>query len=106
MKKETPAPNQWEMDFWFPHTRQVLTVQEVALAFCMSDNQVRALIDEQKFVATPINDQTKVERQHLRLERWSVVAWKLNQLEDQEIHLPIKENAQVKWWRTELRKRA
>lgn len=104
--KPIPPTAQFETDFWFPHARPVVTVQEVALVFAMSDDQVRDLCEEGLLVAAGIGDQANAKRTHLRVERWSAVAWRLNQLEKQGVRPPIKETPQVTWWRGELKQRA
>ncbi len=104
--KPIPPTAQFETDFWFPHARQVVTVREVALVFAISDDQVRDLCDEGLLVAAGIGDQGSVQRTHLRIERWSAVAWRLNELEKQGVRPPIKETPQVTWWRQELKERA
>lgn len=96
---------QLEIDLWFSHRRPVLTVTEVAAAFAMSDTHVRGLIETGTFVAAAINEDAPNNRVHLRIERWSVIAWRLNLLADQGQELPFKETPQVTWWRQELRDR-
>jgi len=96
---------QLETDLWFAHSRPVLTISEVARAFAMSENQVRAQVDQGVFVGAPINCESHLARVHLRIERWSVIAWRLNLLADQGQELPFKETPQVTWWRQELRDR-
>ncbi len=98
-------PSLFETDSWFPHSRPVLTVAEVAHAFAMSENQVRALIDSGVIVAAAINCDGSRGRVHLRIERWSVIAWRLNLLAESGQQLPFKESPQVTWWRAELLKR-
>lgn len=94
-----------ETDLWFLHTRPVLTINEVANAFAISDTYVRNLIDTGTFVAAAINDESHGQRAHIRIERWSVVAWRLNLLADQGQELPFKESPQIAWWRQTLRDR-
>lgn len=96
------------MDFWFPHGRQVVTAREVATAFSMSEDQVAALEEQGILVAAPINDAPSGQRKrvHLRYERFSVVAWRLNELESRGQSLPIKETPAIAWWRHQLRERA
>ncbi|KAF0176463.1 MAG: hypothetical protein FD161_3002 [Limisphaerales bacterium] len=101
-----PPTAQFETDFWFPHARQVVTVREVALVFAISDDQVRDLCEEGLLVAAGIGDQAGAQRAHLRIERWSAVAWRLNELEKAGVRPPIKETPQVTWWRQELKQRA
>lgn len=98
-------PSLFEIDFWFPHHRPVLTIAEVAASFSMSENQVRALIEQGVFVAAAINCESHQARVHLRIERWSVIAWRLNLLAESGQELPFKESPQVTWWRAELSKR-
>jgi hypothetical protein len=98
-------PSLFETDFWFPHHRPVLTITEVAQTFAMSENYVRNLVEEGLFVAAAINDPSSPTRVHLRIERWSVIAWRLNLLAEQGQQLPFKESPQVTWWRAELSKR-
>lgn len=94
-----------ETDAWFPHARPVLTIAEVAYGFAMSENQVRALVEQGTFVAAAINCDSHRARAHMRIERWSVVAWRLNLLADQGQELPFKESPQIAWWRQTLRDR-
>lgn len=103
--QQSNQPSLFETDSWFPHSRPVLTVAEVAHAFAMSENQVRALIDSGVIVAAAINCDGNRGRVHLRIERWSVIAWRLNLLAEQGQQLPFKESPQVTWWRAELLKR-
>lgn len=98
-------PSLFEMDFWFPHSRPVLTVNEVAQTFAISEDQVRALAERGVFVAAGISECNSNTRVHLRIERWSVIAWRLNLLAEQGQELPFKESPQVTWWRGELLKR-
>ena len=98
-------PSLFETDFWFPHHRPVLTITEVAETFAMSENYVRNLVEEGLFVAAAINDPSSPARVHLRIERWSVIAWRLNLLAESGQQLPFKESPQVTWWRAELLKR-
>lgn len=104
MKTAETIP-QLETDLWFLHQRPVLTVNEVAKAFAISEDHVRALADKGIFVAGGIEDGANSTRVHLRIERWSVIAWRLNLLADQGQELPFKETPQVTWWRQELRDR-
>jgi len=101
-----PAPLQFEMDWWFPHSREIVSVAEVARVFQISEEQVRNLVDEGKLVAAGIGDKDNPKRVHLRVERWSAVAWRLNALADMGVRPPVRETQQVTWWRAELRKRA
>lgn len=104
--KPPAATQQLEFtDDWFPHSRPMLTIAEVAKAMSISDDQVRALIDSGVFVALPIGDAPEQQRQHLRIERWSVIAWRLNRLADAGITYPLKPSPQVQWWQTQLRTR-
>ncbi len=98
-------PSLFETDSWFPHTRPVLTPAEIADAFAMSPWHVRTLVEQGIFVGAGINDPSSVARVHLRIERWSVIAWRLNLLAEQGQELPFKESPQVTWWRGELLKR-
>jgi hypothetical protein len=97
-------PSLFETDSWFPHSRPVLTIAEVAGAFAMSSFHVRTLAEQGIFVGAGINDPS-AGRTHLRIERWSVIAWRLNLLAEQGQQLPFKESPQVTWWRAELLKR-
>jgi hypothetical protein len=103
--KTAEAIPQLETDLWFPHQRPILMLQEVAEAFVMSEWKVRELVQEGIFVAAGINGLSNPTRVHLRIERWSVIAWRLNLLADQGQELPFKETPQVTWWRQELRDR-
>ena len=60
-------------DWLFPHTRQVLRIDEVANALAISEQQVRDLIDVGELSALPINDEPDPVRQHMRVLRASVV---------------------------------
>lgn len=104
MKTADPSPH-LEGDPWFTHHRPVLTLTEVAAAFAISIYQVRDLVDEGVIVAAGVHSHTTPGRVHLRIERWSVIAWRLNLLADQGQELPFKETPQVTWWRQELRDR-
>ncbi len=60
-------------------------------------------MEEGYFVAAAVS--TDLSRVHLRIERWSVIAWRLNLLAESGQQLPFKESPQVTWWRAELSKR-
>ncbi|HEY1174273.1 MAG TPA: hypothetical protein VGH19_23100 [Verrucomicrobiae bacterium] len=98
-------PSLFEADSWFPHSRPVLLLQEVADAFVISTRAVRDLVDEGVLVAAGVHSHATPGRVHLRIERWSVIAWRLNLLAEQGQQLPFKESPQVTWWRAELLKR-
>ena len=83
----------------------MVTAQEIARAFAISDDQVRALAEAGLIVGAAINDGTNRQRVHNRFERWSVVAWRLEEMAKQGTCPPVKETPQVTWWRSELRKR-
>jgi hypothetical protein len=100
---ESGAPN--ETDPWFGHQRPVLTVSEVAIAFAIGESQVRSLVDSGVFAAAGIHGGSLGRRVHLRIERWSVIAWRLNLLAEQGQELPFGKTPQVIWWREELRTR-
>lgn len=101
----TNQPSLFETDSWFPHARPVLLLQEVADAFVISTRAVRDLVDEGVLVAAGVHSHAAPGRVHLRIERWSVIAWRLNLLAEQGQELPFKESPQVTWWRGELLKR-
>ena len=107
MSAPAKIPTQFETDFWFSHCRQVVSAHDVALAFGMSIDQVADLEQRGIFIAAPINDAplSARKRLHLRYERFSVVAWRMNELEDNGTPIPIKETPQITWWRRELRNR-
>lgn len=99
------CPEHYEADYMFAHARPVVTVQDICLAFSISDDQVRALHDAGLLVGAGVGDEANPKRQHLRFERWSVVAWRLEMLARQGFKLPIKETPLITWWRGELRER-
>jgi len=100
---QSNQPSLFETDTWFPHSRPVLLLHEVAETFAISDWKVRELVQEGILVAAGItSDKARV---HLRIERWSVIAWRLNLLAESGQQLPFKESPQVTWWRAELSKR-
>jgi hypothetical protein len=104
--QSAPPPEHHAADCWFSEGRQVLTITDVCKALHMSRNQVRNFVDQGWFVASSKSATTKPRRNHITLERWSVVAWKLNQLEDQGAqNPPIQQNFMIRYWRGELRKR-
>lgn len=104
LKKTTnPTPAKLLANWLFPHSRPVVKPGEVEFALAMSDEQVRAHVDQGNFVAAPINDQPAM-REHLRIMRWSVEAWWLNQLEDKGTPLQVGQTQEVTWWRGELRR--
>jgi len=104
-KPPVNCPECYEADFMFAHNRPVLTVRDICLAFSISDEQVRALNEAGLIVGAGVNDQVNPQRIHLRFERWSVVAWRLEALAEQGHDLPIKETPLITYWRTELQKR-
>ncbi len=71
--RATPSPDQFQTDWLFPHTRQVVRVDEVAKALAIGEQQVRDLIDVGELSALPINDEPDPVRQHMRVLRASVV---------------------------------
>ncbi len=106
--KATTSPDQFEFDglFVFSQGKQNLTIAEVCEALGMSTVQVRKHVDLGNFVAYPIGDQAAAQREHLRLTRYSVVAWwREEQLKRQQAEPPFYQSVQVLWWREQLRKR-
>lgn len=71
--RATPTHDQYQTDWLFPHTRQVVRVDEVANALAIGEQQVRNLIDCGELAALPINDEPNPVRQHMRVLRASVV---------------------------------
>lgn len=106
---EPPNPLLTLHDPWFPHTRQIVKMQEVADATGYSVQAVRDLVDEGLLMALDVSADIlnpHKERRHLRVVRLSVVAYMLNRLEDQGTPLAgYQEPHLVTWWRAELRKR-
>jgi hypothetical protein len=106
-----PDSHQFEMTWLFPHLKETVRPDEVALVCSMSVDQVAAHVECGNFVAVPINDQPTSERQgakrreHRRIMRFSVEAWWLNRLAEQGVTMPVQETPQIKWWREELRKK-
>lgn len=97
-------PNQFsiDLDLGIPHCKPMLEVPEVCTALRMSENTVRNCIDLGWFVtcAKGVGE----TRAHVTIERWSVEAWRLNQLEDQGVDVErIKQSDIVKLWRGQLR---
>lgn len=109
MPLKSANPAQFETTWLFPHCKESLRPDEVALALGLKDpRQVLDLCEAGYFIAVPIGDAPvhQQQRQHRRIARFSVEAWYLNRLEDQGLPLPpIKENPQIAWWREQLRKK-
>jgi hypothetical protein len=89
---------QMEMDWFWLHCRQMLTVNEVAAAFEICPEQVRDLVDSGRFLAAGIGDAPNPVREHLRIQRFSVVAWWIYKNELMGNQLPIKRTPLIEHW--------
>lgn len=101
-----PPTDQYEFDgvFVLSQKRQNLTIQEVAEGLSVTSMHVRNLLDSGEFVCGNIalSDQT---REHLRIARYSVVAWWREEQARKGYEPPFYQTVEVKWWREELRKK-
>lgn len=108
MSKPKANPDQFEFDgvFVFSQGKQNLTIREVAAGVGISERQVRDLLDTGVFVNASISDkpQTEVQRDHVRIARFSVVAWWRERQLEKGIALPYRDTPEIAWWRDELRK--
>lgn len=91
-----------DLDLGIPHAKPMLELSEVCTALRMSENTVRNCIELGWFVVCAKGVGTS--RAHVTIERWSVEAWRLNQLEDQGIDTTrIKQSEMCRLWRQQLR---
>ncbi len=103
-KKESQDQFLIDLDLGIPHAKPVLEVREIATAFRMSEQSVRNFIDLGVFVSCAKGANGE-ERKHVTVERWSVEAWRLNQMEDQGVAVnQIKQSGMVILWRKQLRR--
>lgn len=86
----------------FKHSRSLVTVAEVADALGIGDQHVRDLVECRELGAAPINQST--ERQHVRILRYTVDAWFLEQWFDQHgTEYPFNNSEEITFWRQHLR---
>lgn len=107
-KPAKSSPAQFETTWLFPHVKEVVRPDEVAVALNINVRQVLHLCEAGYFVEAPIGDAPLKDqvRKHRRIMRFSVEAWWLNRMEDASGTIPpVTENPQIKWWREELRRR-
>jgi hypothetical protein len=94
---------QMEMDWYFGHCKPLLTVNDVAKVFSMCPQQVRDLVDSGRLVAAGIGDGQNPEREHLRVERYSVLALWIYKNELKGNQLPLKRTPLIEHWIRKLR---
>jgi excisionase family DNA binding protein len=82
---------------------QNMTIQQVAAALGIRDEQVRNLIDKGELSAFQINDKPKVIRRHLRIARFSVLAFWYERLLSEGTDMPFPQSREVLLWRNSLR---
>jgi hypothetical protein len=106
MRASKPNPDQFEFDglFHYSQAKQNLTIQEVATALGVREQQVRDYLDAGLLVSIPINDKEEVIREHHRIARYSVVAFYLERAAERGIEPPVQQSLLVLWWRNQLRK--
>lgn len=106
MPDSTATPSQMELDGVFPwgKSKGAVTIQEVSIALSISDDQVRNMLDVGYFLAVPIGADSQV-REHVRIFRYSVVAWVREKILEREgKEPPFYQSPETLWWRGELRK--
>lgn len=89
----------------FKHSRALLTINETAEALGTSPNHIRELVDRTELGAAPIND-ASAERSHVRILRYTVEAWFLEQWFSRHgTEYPVANSEDVSFWRNHLRTR-
>lgn len=88
----------------FGHSRPNVTPIEAANALGISHQQVRDLADAGAFAAVEIGDQTTTRQKHLRILRFTIDAWWLEQyLLRHGEEFPWTNTPEIIQWRLKLR---
>lgn len=96
---------QFEFDGVFPYAawKQNLTIQEVAQCLNVGAQHVRDLIDSGQLAAAAINDKPDPQREHLRIARYSALAFYYEAQAAKGNPISFSQSPQIIAWRNQLR---